>query len=260
MSVVLIEANQIPAEVDVFLIAGQSNASGTGTGYPKRQALLSPGGIIYSGSSHATIFPVDPPNTLCLLCALETTEGALNNRGHGIELNLCYQYRNYFGKPCIVMKESAGATSLVTDWAEDSTLRNSLISRANALTALLTSLGKTGTIKGFYWNQWEGDPDTTAYETNLEALAVDLRANINGFTDSVKFVACRPSNKVTSLAPITNRRASIEGADITNYAWLDQDDLFYIQPQPELVHCDSYSQNLLAQRFLNEIFPTITFV
>lgn len=256
----LIQSGQVPAEVDIFIIAGQSNAAGTGTGYPTRQALLSPGGIIFSGSSHATVFPIDPPNTLCLLCALLTTEGALNNRGHGIELNLCYQYRNAFGKPCIVMKETAGSTSLAVDWAEDSDLRDSLIDRANALMTLLTGMGKTATIKGFYWNQWEGDADTTAYKTNLENFIADLRANITGMNDQTFIAACRPSVKNTTSGSQVNRRASIENADITNYGWLDQDDLFYVQPAATPIHCDSWSQNLLAERFLAKIYPTMNFI
>lgn len=258
----------IPDIVDVFLIAGQSNASGTGTGYPQRQALFSPEGIIYSSSSpHATIFP--PPSgggELNRLCALANTEGALNNRAHGIELNLAFQYEQYFSKPCIILKETAGATSLLTDWANGSVLRNKLIDRANALTAHLTTLGKTWTIAGFYWNQWEGDldvasPDPGYYGTLLEAFITDLKANIDGYTDDTMTIACRPSVKNTFSGTITNRRAAITAGDgITNYDWLDQDDLFYIQPAATPVHCDSWSQNVLAERFLTKLYPGITFI
>lgn len=260
----IISAGNVPNVVDVFLIAGQSNAAGTGTGFPTRQALLNPKGIIYSGSSGVTVFPITPANTLVKLCALETTEGALNNRGHGIELNLCFQYNAYFGKPCIVMKETEGSTSLNVDWAAASALRASLINRANALTSYLTSIGKTWTIRGFYWNQWEGDSDTLVYKTNLENFISNLRSTINGFDNTTKVCACRPSSSylIDALAGTrTNRRTSIETASVTNYDYLNQDDLYYVQPEfPGAIHADSYSQNLLAERFLIKVFPGMTFI
>lgn len=250
---------RVPNPVVIFVIAGQSNASGTATGYPQRQALMDPQGIIYNSSSpHATIF-VPPSSGLNRLCALSNTEGALNNRSHGIELNLAYQYQQYFGKPCIILKETAGATNLSSDWASGSTLRNRLISRANTLTTLLTSRGISWSYGGFYWNQWEGDINNASYQTQLQGLVTELRSSITGNSTSVPFVVCRPSVKVTFGGDITAIRAAITAAAWTNKAMLDQDDLFYQEPDGQNVHCNSYSQNLLAERFLTAVYPGITF-
>lgn len=250
---------RVPNPVVIFIIAGQSNASGTATGFPQRAALMDPQGIIYNSSSpHATIF-VPPSSGLNRLCALSNTEGALNNRAHGIELNLAYQYQQYFGKPCIILKETAGATSINVEWISGGTLRNRLISRANTLTTLLTSRGISWSYGGVYWNQWEGDVNNASYKTHLEALAAELRSSITGNSTSVPFVACRPSVKVTFGGDITAIRAAISTASITNYAVLNQDDLFYQEPDASLVHANSYSQNLLAERFLTAVYPGITF-
>lgn len=239
---------QTNADSYLFFIAGQSNAVGWSTGQPLDVNLRNPisNAYIWNGSEW------------------ETLQYGVNNEGqngHGIELKLGYYITNSLGKKCYIIKYASGSSALgdetsnSNDWSlSGGTLRSSLITKANnALQNLITN-SISYEIKGFYWDQGERDANydylAINYKTNLEDFFSYLRANITGLSITNKFVATRLSSHITRTY-LSTVRTAVETASISNYDYIDQDDLTL---QSDHIHYTSNSQNTKADRFISKIF------
>lgn len=224
----------------LFVIAGQSNAVGWQTGAPAETYLNEPipRTYIFNGSAFGQL------------------QYGINNEGnggHGIELNLGYLASQLTTGNIYIVKYAMGGTALgdesgtVLDWSETGILYQNLVDKFNGAISNLQSNSIDYQFKGFWWNQGERDAndDTlySEYENNLANLETRIRSQFNG-NALQNFVTVRLSSQI-SRAYLSEIRAAQETKTFVNV-----DDL---QLQGDNIHHTSYSQNIIAERFLNKV-------
>ena len=167
------------AELDLFLLAGQSNAQGwmgDAAQYPQdpqgidgsiRFYWVTPG---HSSSSNAW-------TTL-------RAQGGRFKAGHfGLEVSLARALKEAGYQPA-VFKYSLGSTSLAANWKGPGQhgMYDRMVTELDRAVSLLRKEGQQVNFRGFVWIQGESDAATPeladAYKPRLKALLDDLRQNV----------------------------------------------------------------------------------
>ena len=178
-----------PNDVDVYLIGGQSNA--TGQGYAKnlpaafvidtKVMLYHSAGIVSSGAANTwqTLRP-----------ASEGADGCNLGLRFGPELGFGNAIRSYTPERSIyLIKHATSNTGLAVDWAPGSAAGDSahfgpefetFVATVNGGLSALKSMGKNPVIRAMLWQQGERDVDmgstaATNYGMNLRAFIARVR-------------------------------------------------------------------------------------
>jgi hypothetical protein len=167
--------------VDVYLVAGQSNAEGNpGTTHQiltgNLAYLAGPVPGCFFADRHSTTWQaIDPPNTV--------TRNNGSHWGFGPELRLAYDLNQYTGKTCYIIKYAKGGTGLKDNWLAGDNHLNLCVATVTACLATLNSTYNVqGRLAGMFWMQGEGDTTATAspsYKTNLGVLRDRIQSEFN---------------------------------------------------------------------------------
>lgn len=166
-------------EIDLFIIAGQSNAQGwqgDATYYPK-----DPDGI----DKMIRFYWQTPRHSSSggKWTTLKAQGGRFKNGHFGLEVTFARSLKNAGYNPAI-FKYSLGSTSIAKNWKGpgDGKMYDQMIKEFGQALSLLTKEGHKVNIRGFVWIQGESDAQTTAmaeaYKGGLKTLIGDLRKNV----------------------------------------------------------------------------------
>ena len=254
--------------MDIFIYAGQSNA----TGAQGASQTLAIGSSPYDGSiSYAWNIPsLQNSNGWDTLKAIQVDP---IRKGHGAEISFG---RAMYAKGYTnlgIIKVAEGGTSLNFSWDPTSTLSGydsgnkigmfpEMVNYVNARLAELDAQGIPYKISGFLWHQGEGDMNPTMadkYETNLREFVDSLRSEYGA--DLQVFAASVYNPNATQEQGETVRAAQVSVAATTEGVYVvDLDEIYYdinLQPNSENLVSDNLHYNSLGQvRVGNEFAGT----
>lgn len=165
--------------IDLFILAGQSNAQGykgDAAYYPAdangldSQIQLNSTFINYGGNIDGWV-PMGPQ------------PGRYDDGHFGLEVSFCRKLKLEGLNPAM-FKYTRGATSLYADWKQPGAggYYDEMVADLIPAIAELENQGHTVNVKGFIWIQGENDASvpeqSEAYEANLTNLISDLRNNV----------------------------------------------------------------------------------
>ena len=217
------------ATVDVFFLAGQSNASGratTGYTYDSRDDQVAyyyqtDGGGSFNSDGFTTVSPM--------------TSGY-----YGSEISIGRELVSAGYNPAII-KVSKGGQSLAvgSHWNSSSTSSSSMwgIWKSEVTTALtqIVANGDTPVLRAFFWNQGETDADNetyaNAYEANFNQLVVDIFAELTDYgSDEMQFITALTHSTYGINTPldyadtVRDAQQNIMNAQ-SNYHYFDTNDI-----------------------------------
>lgn len=256
--------------VQLYILAGQSNAVGYGTNaaqlpvelaqpQPDVQFLFEEGyydpGLRIS--SNGQLVPLAPQTAT----DIQVFGGPLS--GFGEELTLGRALKDNLGGNVCVAKFAISGTSLSVCWVPGAPLPlyPSLMANIAAAKAQLEGQGKLVQFAGFFWMQGEWDAQfhdlAQLYETNLASFIASVRADLH--TPALPFVIGRIHTQlslVTSPIPYPFvqevRAAQVAVANaVPGVRWVDIDDL---PLNADHVHLTSAAQQTLGERFAWTMF------
>ena len=247
-----------PDTMDVFIYAGQSNATGA-QGASQNLAI---GASPYDGNiSYAWNIPtLQNSNGWDVLQAIQVDP---IREGHGAEISFGRTlYENGYTNLGII-KVAEGGTSLDGSWDPTSPLSGydsgnnrgmypEMLSYVNARLAELTAQGIPYKLSGFLWHQGEGDMNPTMadrYEANLREFIDSLRSEFGA--DLQVFAASVYNPNATVEQGETVRAAQVSVASSTAGVYVvDLDEVYYdnnLQPNSENLVSDNLHYNSLGQ-------------
>jgi len=166
-------------ELDLFIIAGQSNAQGwqgDAAHYPK-----DPQGI----DKLIPFYWVTPGHSSSdkKWTTMKAQGGRFKNGHFGLEVTFARSLKNAGYNPAI-FKYTLGGTSIANDWKAPGSgkMYDQMVKELGEALALLKKNGDKVNICGFVWIQGESDAETPAmaeaYKERLSILINDLRKNV----------------------------------------------------------------------------------
>ena len=178
------------ADVDVYVLAGQSNMDGRGhvadlvaedlpEARPRTDIRLwyrNPAGRGYATGwvNLAPGYSVPPK--------FDKKVGVLPSPTFGIELSFGPAMAERSDSKVALIKVSQGGTNLREDWnstrKEDDALYPMLIRNIDEALQALSERGDTGHLRAVLWHQGESDRNSKAYAENLTAFIAQLRADL----------------------------------------------------------------------------------
>jgi len=164
--------------LDLFIVAGQSNAQGWKGNAEKYPA--DPDGI----DATIPLFYVSPGigSSKGKWTTLQAQQGRFPKGHFGLEVTLARALKQDGLKPA-VFKYSLGSTSIANNWRQPGNggLWDRMVADLTKAVALQKASGKTVRFRGFIWIQGESDAKTsalsTAYQERLAALLKHLRSD-----------------------------------------------------------------------------------
>ncbi len=178
LMLVLVLASTVSAgPIDVYLLAGQSNAGSDGitsvAGIPAHLSYLaSPQTDILYRPTTGTVTDLKP-----------ITKNGVDYFGPELSMMRTLADANP-GRDFIVIKYAIGSTSLDVDWDPNTgTKYANMMTRFSSTMGWLTTNGYTPTVKGFAWMQGEEDSlheqQALNYADNLDEFIIALREDID---------------------------------------------------------------------------------
>ena len=266
-------------DVDVYILAGQSNAAGMGLvshvtsdpgGYGSTSTILANPDVLLwhsatlAGGSSANTWTTLAPAPEAATPARFGPEISLGNRL--LELNP--------GRKIAIVKHARGTTSLHTNWDIDSSANNEwdvLAQTVHSAVQALIANGDTPIIRGMAWQQGERDanPSATtmaqadAYGQNLRDLILAARSEFNA--PNMMFVYGRILQKISNSTYAYEQRirdgqdAVAEGSGSpleTPGAFITPSDDLTTNYGNDLLHLDYIGQLELGHRFAEQ-FGTV---
>ncbi len=190
LGIQMIPAVAHATNIDVYIIAGQSNAGGygtdgylSGTGAPYGGALASTQSNKYFWYANDGAAGIAPGASSAAVVPLGPGLGTPNDNAHfGAELSFGYNIPG----PAYIIKYSWGGTSLEGDWIGGSNYESDMVTQVGAaLTAIEAApYGFTPVIKGIIWIQGEADASQASstyandYLTNLKTFVDYINSNL----------------------------------------------------------------------------------
>lgn len=168
-----------PNKIDVYFVAGQSNAVGTGK-------------VSEIPSSYQAMIPTHK-NKLTWNYKTDKLEplaiGVNNNLLHGWNENfgpegmIGFRLQNSSDVPFVIFKYAYAGSSLHSDWnsRKDGTYFHSMIANVRKMESHLASLGKSACYQGFFWSQGGSDTgphDVGDYDDHLRNFISDVRSSL----------------------------------------------------------------------------------
>lgn len=182
-------------KIDVYLIGGQSNATGQGyiQNLPKDFLIDTSVLIFHSGKPHLDSGS-EPYTWLCLRQASESPDRFGPELGFGNRIKQLHPK-----KRIAIIKHAHSGTNLYVEWNPGNSRTDSLnwgiqfkrfVQTVNSGMEALRRQGYSPTIKGMLWQQGENDADNVAesvnYGKNLSHFIARIRSQFNSPT--LKFV------------------------------------------------------------------------
>jgi hypothetical protein len=265
MSVVLLQlADPVKAEeIDVFFVAGQSNAAGVAK---IANFNTDPGGVVPAGYSLSNA-------NVMLYTSGSSAWGTLapqNATNFGPEIAMGNRLAQlYPDRQIAIIKHAVGATSLHTDWNPSSTTPGTqwttFVNTAHDALQAVIDAGDTPMIRGMAWQQGERDANPAgatqaqadAYGQNLRDLILSVRSEFGA--PDMEFVYGRVLQNIDSYAYEDKIRAGQDAVDkdavgtlATEGATLISSDDLTSNYNNDLIHLDYVDQLQLGERFANE--------
>jgi hypothetical protein len=228
-----------PGPIDVFLVAGQSNATGVGDASQAPRPLSGTVFNYYNG----TISEFDPvdPNTGSAWPSFGVTYYDLT--GHKILFVL-----SAIGGTC--QTDQCAAYSHALSWDVNGTLMQPSITALDAAMSALTAAGYTSVLKGVLWDQGEGDAEAinggavspAAYQSALTATIGRYRAHYGPSLPFYIFQTGTEPGQETGYAAVRNAQMQVAASDpntkvifqdavnFPSKGWMQSDNLHYTQP------------------------------
>ncbi|MEM6553833.1 MAG: AAA family ATPase [Planctomycetota bacterium] len=230
-------------QIEVYLLAGQSNMNGSGLAAELPEVLRGPHGS-------AWLYEANPGEGDAGRVVREWGPLEPINGGFGPELSFGHTVASGGAKPVALVKIARGGTGLFNDWRPTEPGTDSLTDRAiemaRSAVEWLVEQGYSPRWRGIVW--YQGERDTRGDNPSPEGHGERLRVLMQRFRDELAggevlpAVAFRvhPHNGPTDNAPHYHAvRGAIMGwsAEDPAGAWVDVDDLRY----PDDLHLDSAS-------------------
>ena len=225
-AIVLVQADTM----DVFIYAGQSNA----TGAQNAAEVLNIGTSPYDEKiSYAWNIPGTVTNSGWDY--LQPVQIDLTRQGHGAEISFGRTLFEAGYNNLGIIKVAKGGTNLANHWDPNSTLSGvqgnngmypEMVNYVNARLAELDGLGIPYKVRGFLWHQGEGDMNPSManiYEANLTEFIGALRTDFG-------------SELSVYVASVYNPNATTEEGEAVRRA---QRDVASVDPQTFVVNLDS---------------------
>ncbi len=242
---------------DVFLLAGQSNMVGYGSGIDSSSDAATNGRIFqWDSATNQIVLAADP---------LYTYQGKQFFTGMGMTFAKAYLSSIPSNRQVLLVNSAIGATS----FADGTWIAGSGIGATTAVqsaNAAIAAAGPGARLAGILWHQGESDVQengASAYQMNLQNLISYFRSNITGASTSTPFVAGEfaPAWLASQLANATyapQQFAILENIRSLpdtepNTAWASSA-LLPSDLSTGLVHFSALSQRALGRRYAERFF------
>jgi Carbohydrate esterase, sialic acid-specific acetylesterase len=225
--------------IDVFLVSGQSNATGVGKASQAPRPLSGTVFNYYNG----TISEFDPfgPNTGSAWPSFGVTY--YNLTGHKVLFVL-----SAVGGTC--QTDQCAAYSHALSWDVSGTLVQASITALDTAVIALTAAGYAPILKGVLWDQGEGDAEAinggavspAMYQSALAAMIDRYRAHYGSSLPFYIFLSGTEPGQETGYAAVRNAQTQLAASDpntkiifqdAVNFparGWMQSDNLHYAQP------------------------------
>lgn len=226
------------APIDVYVLAGQSNAFGLArwSELPAADRVTAPGSLYYrpyDGGGFGAVRPIGGK--------------------FGPEIGFTQAYYERSGRMPAIVKHAIGGTTLAEDWnAATGPLLGELVDAIETAMDAWTLQGYQPHLRGILWMQGEHDARdrvmAEAYEDNLRAFSRAARVALG--RKELTFVAGRiavPNHPYRDL--VRDAQASVRGVKM-----IDTDK---VHLKPDLIHYDSPGQLALGRMFAEQFFDKI---
>jgi Carbohydrate esterase, sialic acid-specific acetylesterase len=182
-----VAASVIPAEIDVYLLGGQSNMLGTALSTSLPPAQLSMPEILFYVSGREA-----PTAIAGKVVTLQPANGST----FGLEIGIGERLRSLRpGRPMALIKFADGGTSLEIGWKPGTSSTNnsnwgpqykSFVATVNGGLAALEAAGWVPVIRGMCWQQGEQDAKDGLDADESTTSADDYGANLSAFIGRVR--------------------------------------------------------------------------
>ncbi|MBB6429701.1 AAA family ATPase [Algisphaera agarilytica] len=232
----------MPDPIDVYLLAGQSNMSGSGQSHELPDVLKAP-----HASARIYFAPLNSPGNERLdrphvrqWSALAPNSGE-HPGGFGLELSLGHTLAARSNTPVALIKSDRGGTSLYADWRPEdhddpSTLTNLMLAASAEAWESLLEEGLNPRLAGIIWYQGESDtslnnPDPHAYSQQLQTIFELISDELNDGQPAPKtIVRIRPATEPNHSNDHVIRQLQVQVAQADPMAtWINTDDLHQIE-------------------------------
>ncbi len=242
--------------MDVFIYAGQSNATGAQNTLNVLRVGNSPydSQIAYSWNIPGTV-------TNASWDTLQAIQVDTSRRGHGAEISFGRTLFDAGYNNLGIIKVAKGGTNLANHWDPNSPLSGAqgndgmypeMISYVNARLAELDAAGTPYRLKGFLWHQGEGDMNPTMsgiYEANLAefigALRTDFGSDLSVYVASVY----NPNATVEEGEAVRKAQRDVAAADPLTFV-VNLDTVYFdanFNPDSENLIADNLHYNSTGQ-------------
>ena len=247
-----------PEVMDVFIYAGQSNA----TGAQNTLDVLRVGDSPYDEKiSYAWNIPgLATSNGWESLQAIEV-DPATNRRGHGAEISFGRTLFEAGYNNIGIIKVARGGTNLANHWDPNTTLTGvsgnfgmypEMLNTVNARLAELDAQGIPYRITGFLWHQGEGDMNpsmASIYGANLTELISALRSDFGQELKVFLASVYNPNATEEEGMLVRNAQRDVATADAQAYV-VNLDTVYYdgdFNPNAENLIADNLHYNSIGQ-------------
>lgn len=243
------------APIDVYVLAGQSNAAGGANirELPDHEAALAmPQESIFQYQMNDTESSDWEP-------LAPRQGGNIINAYFGAELSFAQAMQRRTGEPIAIIKVAYNGTSLATQWLPSlDLLYDLMIEKVTASLGQLEALDYQPNLAGFIWIQHEGDAGVLsraeAYDDNLLALASAVRLDLDAPNLPVLFNEAHTllAREYVSVLRQSQHNATAE----ENMLMVNADDLIL---KSDSVHFTTAMHVELGRRFADLVHPSADF-
>jgi hypothetical protein len=262
LAILLVTASTHGVEIPVFVIAGQSNAVGSGTSYQTLSSTLkvTQPNVLYCGPQESAIqwTSLVPPTQVSQMAYPNDPQG-----GFGPELMAGKTISDALGGKLVgEVKYAVGGTNLYQQWNPDIAGSYYYSMRARVKDALAAlpnqQAGTTGKVAGFFWMQGESDANAARTTAQYEADLTDLIAHVRSdFADpKLPFVFGRITTIWANAENIRQAQANV--AAKIPFTYMVDTDAFGRLPYPEDGHYDNQGMLDLGTAFGNAYLKVAT--
>ncbi len=208
----------------VYLLGGQSNASGRGDAAELSAPYDSPQTDV-AFYWHKTL-DTDNGNLeqdSWLDLQVDSGQGKNSPSGHDVEFGPEIAFGRTMADACpddhiAIIKYAHGGSNLHTQWADGGEMYETFTAVVNQALASLTASGHTYQVTGMFWQQGEADTGTSyagAYEENLTDLIARVRADFFGGLSLPFVVGGLSSNQYATVTDTTTGAGMVRLAQET---------------------------------------------
>ncbi len=234
------------AEVDVLLVAGQSNAAGRApaAGLPVDPADMGVEYYYTTYRSDGTAF--SSGGAFVPLAAVDATFGPEFGLARTLKIN-------HAVTQLAIIKRARGGTNLFSDWASGGSMYAPFIADCRTALNLITARGDTFRLLGLAWHQGEADGaagrSTAQYQADLHAFIANVRQDLHAFFPDAGFEDLKVAVGEVFSAPAISPAQQAVGAVDGGARFVPTDDLNLFDG----LHFDAPGQLAMGQRLADAL-------